>query len=147
MRLNWGTGIALVYGIFATSTVGFVAFAMHQPVDLVREDYYAHSLRYDERRTALENAAALSPDAVTAASDGRTVTISFAPDQARESAGSVRLYRPSDASADRTVPLTFDSNGRQQLSLEGLAAGRWIVQVTWTREGRTFYRELEVMAR
>ena len=31
MRLNWGTGIALVYGIFATSTVGFVAFAMHQP--------------------------------------------------------------------------------------------------------------------
>ena len=71
----------------------------------------------------------------------------IAPDQARESAGSVLLYRPSDASADRTVPLTFDSNGRQQLSLEGLAAGRWIVQVTWTREGRTFYRELEVMAR
>ena len=37
--------------------------------------------------------------------------------------------------------------GHVAASLEGLAAGRWIVQVTWTREGRTFYRELEVMAR
>lgn len=146
MRFNWGTGIALVYGIFATSTVGFVAFAMHQPVDLVSEDYYAHSLRYDERRTALENAAALDPSLVTAAADGRSVTIAFAPEQTRDAAGSVRLYRPSDSSADRTVPLTLDANGRQELSLDGLASGRWIVQVTWTREGRTYYRELEVMA-
>lgn len=146
MRLNWGTGIAVVYGTFAASTIGFVAFAMHQPVDLVSEDYYAHSLRYDERRTALENAAALDPSFVTAAADGRRVTIAFPPDQARGTTGSARLYRPSDSSADRTIPLTPDANGRQHLSLEGLASGRWIVQVTWTREGRTFYRELQVMA-
>ncbi|HEY0872074.1 MAG TPA: FixH family protein [Vicinamibacterales bacterium] len=147
MRLNWGTGIALVYGVFAASTVGFVAFAMHQPVDLVSEDYYGQSLRYDERRMALENAAALGPNLVTAAADGRIVTIAFPQDQARGTTGTARLYRPSDSSADRTVPLALDAGGRQQLSLEDLPPGRWIVQVTWSREGRTFYRELEVMAR
>ena len=32
---NWGVGLATVYAIFAGATVGFVAFAMGQPVDLV----------------------------------------------------------------------------------------------------------------
>jgi nitrogen fixation protein FixH len=147
MRLNWGTGIALVYTLFAVSTMGFVVFAMQQRVDLVSEDYYARSLEYDERRTAVENAAALDPDAVTLTANGRTVTIAFAPDQTSGTEGSARLYRPSDSSADRTVPLTLDADGRQVLSLDGLAAGRWIVQVTWSRDGRTYYRELEVMVR
>lgn len=146
MRLNWGTGIALVYGVFAACTVGFVAFAMSRPVQLVDDDYYASSLRHDERRTAVENAAALAPHAVVADADGRGVTIALAPGQRGDARGEARLYRPSDASADRRVPLALDAGGRQRVSLDGLAPGRWVVQVEWTSGGRTFYREIAVTA-
>jgi hypothetical protein len=145
MRLNWGTGIALVYGLFAAGTVGFVAFAMSRPVQLVDEDYYASSLRHDERRAAIENAATLAPDAVSADADGRGVTIVLPPGQ-HDARGVATLYRPSDASADRQVPLALDATGRQRLSFDGLAAGRWVVQVAWTSGGRTFYREIGVTA-
>lgn len=146
MRLNWGTGIALVYGVFAASTVGFVAFAMSRPVQLVDDDYYASSLRHDERRAAAENAAALAPDAVVVDADGRGVTIALPPGQLGDARGEARLYRPSDASADRRVPLALDAGGRQRLSFEGMAPGRWLVQLEWTSGGRTFYRETGVTA-
>lgn len=146
MRLNWGTGIALIYGVFAACTVGFVAFAMSQPVQLVDDDYYASSLRHDERRAAIENAAAIVPDAVVVEADGRAVTIVLPPGQVPDARGEARLYRPSDASADRRVPLALDAAGRQRLSLEGLTPGRWVVQLEWTSGGRTFYREAGVTA-
>ena len=103
MRLNWGTGIALVYGVFAACTVGFVAFAMSRPVQLVDDDYYASSMRHDERRTAIENAAAIVPDAVVVDADGRGVTIVLPLHQVPDARGEARLYRPSDASADRRI--------------------------------------------
>ena len=59
MRVNWGTGIATAYVIFATATSGFVAFAMSRPVSLVSRDYYAESLREDQHLAARRNAAAL----------------------------------------------------------------------------------------
>jgi hypothetical protein len=59
MRVNWGTAIALVYAIFASGTVGFVAFALQHPVQLVSEDYYGESLAHDSKRAAIENAGQL----------------------------------------------------------------------------------------
>ena len=147
MQLNWGTGIALVYATFATCTMSFVGFAMRHPVDLVSEDYYGNSLRHDQRRTAIENAARLDSGVVTASDDGRVVTVAMPADQARGATGTARLYRPSDSAADRSIPLALDAGGRQRLSLDGMAAGRWIVQVAWTSGGRAFYREIQVMAR
>jgi hypothetical protein len=44
MRLNWGTGVAAAYLLFAIATGGFAAFAMSRPVLLVSPDYYADSL-------------------------------------------------------------------------------------------------------
>lgn len=147
MRLNWGTAIAAVYTVFAACTMAFVAFAMAHPVQLVDEQYYASSLRHDERRAAVENAATLMPGLVRVAADGRRVTVVLPPAHARDARGLVRLYRPSDASADRSLPLAPDQGGRQAVSLDGLAQGRWVVQVEWTSGGRAFYHEATVTAR
>lgn len=146
MRFNWGTGIALVYGLFAACTTTFVVFAMRHPVQLVSEDYYASSLRHDQRRTAVQNADALGADIARVDADG-DVTIALPPTQARDARGAVRLYRPSDSAADRSMPLAVDADGRQHVSLDGLVAGRWVVQIDWTSGGRSFYREVTVMIR
>jgi nitrogen fixation protein FixH len=144
MRLNWGTGIALVYTVFAACTTAFVVFALNHPVQLVREDYYATSLQHDSRRAAIENADALA-DLMRVGDDGRSVTLALPVAHVGDAAGRVRLYRPSDSAADRSLALAPDAGGRQRVSLDGLAAGRWVVQLDWTSGGQAFYREVMVM--
>jgi hypothetical protein len=56
MRLSWGWRIAIVYTVFAVSTVAFVAFAMTENVELVRKDYYEYSLVHDRTNASLNRA-------------------------------------------------------------------------------------------
>ena len=69
--------------------------------------------------------------------------LSLSPDQAG-AAGTITWYRPADSKADRTTALALDRDGRQQLPLSGLMAGRWTVQVRWTARGRDYYYEQAV---
>lgn len=139
MKIHWGTAIAAVYTLFAVSTTGFVTFAMRRPVDLVRPDYYAESLRQDERMRAIANAADLDPAAIVGQAD-RSIEIALPP-QPRAMRGTITLYRPSDSKADRRVQLALDGDGRQRVGMQDAAAGLWIVQLAWTAAGREFYVE------
>jgi nitrogen fixation protein FixH len=147
LRFNWGTGIGLTYALFVAGTVGFVVFALGQPVELVSADYYSRSLTYDERLDAVRRADALG-DAfqVTPAPDGHAVIITLPREQALASAavGMLTFYRPSSVAADRVVPLAMDAHGEQRLSLDGLASGRWILKMDWQTQGRRYYRERAV---
>ena len=147
LRFNWGTGIALSYLAFAGGTMAFVVFALQRPVDLVAADYYAQSLRQDQQMDAVRNARELHDRATVVQSADRAVVVSVPQAHASSAHGTVTLYRPSDASADRVVDLKIDVNGRQQISLDGLAAGQWSVRVRWTALGREFYLEQRVFAR
>ena len=141
LRLHWGTGIAAVYTIFAASTMGFVLFALSRPVDLVSADYYERSLTHDARLAAIARADALGPGLrLEIDARGDAIAIALPPEQAAAQ-GQVTLYRPSDASADRTFTLAVDRDGHQRIPLAGLATGRWLVRVEWTAGGLTYYRE------
>lgn len=148
MRLNWGTGIAVVYGIFASATLGFSVYAMQQRVDLVSDHYYAQSLDHDRHMAAVGNAAMLGRAFVCDVSDdGREVTLGWPADRAGGLDGTLTYYRPSDAAIDRTIRLAPDAAGHQQVSLAGLPAGRWILQIAWTQGGRPYYVERAVNVR
>lgn len=147
MSMSWGTAITLVYTAFAAATTGFVAFAMSRPVELVTPEYYAEALRQDQRMQAEQNARSLRPGVALVQSAGRQVALSLPLDQVTTAQGTVTLYRPADSRADRVLPLALDSNGRQHIALDGLAAGAWIVQVRWAASGREYYVEQPVFAR
>jgi hypothetical protein len=148
MRLHWGTGIALTYLAFAGATSGFVAFAMTQRVELVRPDYYEYSLAHDAHREAATRAAALGGGfGIDVAADGRQATVTWPREHRDRLTGAVRLYRPSDVSADRRLDAAPGVDGRQVVSLAGLAAGRWRLQLEWTVDGRAYAAEREVDAR
>jgi hypothetical protein len=142
MRFNWGTAITLVYATFATCTAGFVVFAMQHPVELVSDDYYASSLKHDEKRTAIENASRLDRPVLSAIAG--ELAVALPPAQAGDARGELRLYRPSDQSADRTWPLAVAADGSQRISTAGVAAGYWVMQLSWTSGGRAFYLEQAV---
>jgi hypothetical protein len=146
ITFNWGFGVGLAYILFALATIGFVAFAMTRSVDLVSDDYYAQSLRLDARMQAERNTRALRPAPSVVQTAARTALLSLPLEQAAATAGTLTLYRPSDATADRVLPLGLDSKGRQHVSLEGLVHGSWILQVSWSTGGRDYYFEQPVFA-
>jgi hypothetical protein len=147
IHFNWGTGIALAYTSFALATSAFVVFAMDRHVDLVSPDYYAQSLHVDQRLEAERNARTLGAALSVVQASGRMVRISLPESQARTARGTIDLYRASDARADARLALAPDRNGHHDVSLAGLAAGHWILQLRWTAEGREFYIERPVVAR
>jgi nitrogen fixation protein FixH len=147
MRLHWGLGIAATYLAFASATAGFVTFAMQQRVELVRPDYYAHSLTLDAQRRAEARTAALGDRfRLDVDNRGRTIRISWPREQAGRIRGTAWLYRPSDSSADRRIALAPDAAGRQALAVDG-QAGRWVVRLEWTVDGDAYSSERDLVAR
>lgn len=147
IKWNWGVGVALAYGVFATSTAGFVAFAMSRPVSLVRSDYYEESLREDQKQQAEANARALG-DRLAITVDGRgDLVVTVPAEQAMDLHGTVTLYRASDPGADRQLALAPSPDGTQRIAMAGMPYGHWLVQLRWTVARRDFYAEQEVTLR
>lgn len=143
---NWGVGLATVYTIFAGATLGFVTFAMSERVDLVSPDYYANALDHDARQAASARALALGAAfEIEVAADGRTLSIGW-PATARPESGRVRLYRPSNSSADRTE-LVQARAARHLILLADVAPGSWVVQCEWIAGGVSYYAEKHVVIR
>lgn len=145
LKWNWGHSIALAYGIFAASTVGFVVYAMEQRVDLVSTDYYEQSIALDAHRAAQANTRTLgSVFAIQQVTGSDQVTVQWP--VGMTASGAMTLYRPADATADRRVTIAPNAQGTQTISLAGLAAGRWVLKIEWSSGNRTFYAEREVLA-
>ena len=140
IRLNWGFGVTCGYALFALSTAGFVVFAMNQQVDLVSPDYYAESLQQDAHADAARRAEALG-ERVSIDVGARAVEVRIPEELVSTAKGTIRFYRPSNAAADRVVPLALDKTGLQRAPLDGLAPGAWRVKLEWTASGLAYYVE------
>jgi nitrogen fixation protein FixH len=139
---HWGTGVALVYVLFAGSTLGFVTFALNNPVELVSADYYERSLEHDQRVEAEGHARALGARLqVTIRPGAAALDVAIPPEAAPAASGRIILYRPSDAQADRTIPLSLDADGRQSVAIASLSRGRWLVRIEWESDGRAYAHE------
>lgn len=144
-RWHWGHSIALIYTLFAASTVGFVVFAMEQRVDLVSDDYYEKSIALDARRAAEANVRALGADfTITMEAGAHTAVVQWPAPVVNNPTGTLTLYRPADATADRKATIAPDATHTQAVSLKGLTPGRWMLQVEWTNGGKNYYAEREV---
>lgn len=131
-RFHWGWRISLVYTAFALSTLGFVAFAMTQRVDLVREDYYQESLRTTVAQDELVRGRTAG---VSMTVDGAVLRIAFADAAKRASSVSAHLYRPDDPSRDQHHALSVTERGVYELPLAGVASGNWRVKLQWKVDG------------
>ena len=147
MTVNWGTGIAATYIVFAAATSGFVVFALNRPVSLVSADYYAESLREDQQLAAIRNTQALETPPTVQWTEHDRIHISVPVVQASVARGSITLYRASDVSADRTFDLKADARGAQDVSVQGFARGLWLVKLRWSANGREYYFEQPITFR
>lgn len=140
LRIHWGWAITAVYSCFALATLGFVGFALTQEVDLVRPDYYEHSLLHDQRMRARTAAASLSDASVTITSQVLRIQV---PVDHAQATGVVALYHPSTAGDDRSIPLQMKEQGLMELPVDRLVQGKWIITVTWKHRGVSYEIEKE----
>lgn len=143
----WPVGLAVFFALFVSSVMAFIAFALSQRMDLVRPDYYEDEIRYQVqlnrvRRThQLGASAAMAPDPAS-----RRVRVRVpAAHVASGLQGTVTLYRPSDARADRTLSLEPSAAGEQEVSLAGLGPGLWRVRARWQAGGLEYHLEDSVV--
>jgi nitrogen fixation protein FixH len=147
-RLNWGLGIAIVYAVFASGTLTFAWFAMHQPVDLVAPDYYQRALDHDVEQAAEARALALGTRLrVDDVDNGRAVVVTWTDEAMRPREGTATFYRPSNPAWDRQVTIAPDPDGRQRFDLSTLPGGRWRLQLRWTAGGAAYALERDLTVR
>jgi hypothetical protein len=132
--MNWGWRIAIIYTAFAVSTVGFVTFAMSEKVELVRTDYYEHSLKHDSTNAAKARGASIADQVVfETVSNELRVRLPHGQPGAK---GTLQLYRPNNSGMDKVFDL--DDSG-VTVDIDELTTGKYNVVIEW-RFGLDTYR-------
>lgn len=145
--MSWGWRIFVLYTLFVAMTLGMVLYMSRFEVNLVAKDYYRQEIGYQAQIDKMKNVSALSeaPD-VALDPDSRTLIVKFPPEHGgAELKGSITLFRPSDSRMDRHLPVQIGADGKQIISVDGLAKGLWRVKVDWQADGLEFYFEDKVM--
>ncbi len=140
MKLNWGTGIVIAFGLFMTFILYFVVEVQSNSKydnDLVVEEYYKHDARFEEEMQRTQNAQNLvDKPQVTLTSEGVVITFpdAFIPNKLK---GNISLYRPSNKKLDFEVPISI-SSPTLLIPKKSLVGGRWDINMEWQYEGKSY---------
>ncbi|HVU58498.1 MAG TPA: FixH family protein [Puia sp.] len=141
MRLNWGNKLILVFLAFGGMISYMVLRCMQTPVDLVASEYYKDELSYQQVIDARQRAERLSGK-VDLRREGTHLAIHMPREMEHmKLTGSIQLYCPSDAARDRHFVLRVDDEGRQDIGMDQIRPGHYIVRVQWQGSGEQYYVE------
>jgi hypothetical protein len=146
-KSRWGIGIALGIGGFVLAIAVMVVISLSSPTDLVTDRYYERGIAYQEQIATLQRTVAREEKLAVALEDGGIRIVFPRREEVVPLSGTILLYRPSDKSRDRSVPVLPDSTGSQRISSAGLERGLWKVKVSWKEKGTEYYGEEQVMLR
>lgn len=141
----WPWSIIGFFVVFVSCVFSFVVFATHQPMDLVRKDYYEEELKYQKQIDSYERTQSLVEKVSVRYEPKPEQLIIALPEAAvrKPSQGKVHLYRPSDAQLDRHLDLSMESSAsaRQTLKVQGLKPGLWKLRLDWMSDGQSYSHE------
>ncbi|MDX1942773.1 MAG: FixH family protein [Saprospiraceae bacterium] len=139
MKFNWGTGLALFYGIFVVVLVAAVIKSTQYDNSLVSDHYYADDLKYQEHYVKLVNSKSLLQD-VKIIRNKEFVSINF-PQEVGAVQGDILFFCPSDSNKDFKIAVTLDAEKKQEIPIKDLKQGLWKVKVDWRADGKPYYKE------
>lgn len=140
MKINWGTGIVIAFGLFMTFILFFVFKVQSDSKydnELVVDEYYKHDVHFADEMVRIQNAHDLAQKPIiTATSEGITTVF---PDVfvLKNIKGKVSLYRPSNKKLDFEVPISL-SNATLLIPKKSLVGGRWDINMEWQYEGKSY---------
>ena len=140
MKINWGTGIVIAFGLFMTFILYFVFEVQSNSKydnDLVVEEYYKHDSHFQDEMTRIQNAHDLQQKlSVEYISEG--VRLIFPPTfESDKIKGNVLLYRASNKKFDFNTPIAL-SNSTLLIPKKKLIKGQWNVNIEWQYKGKKY---------
>jgi nitrogen fixation protein FixH len=141
MKWNFGTGIAVVYGIFALAILTMAIRSTHYDVGLVKKDYYADDLNYQQHFNKIENEKSSAERLkIERDTEGVCLILRFPQNQPAPT-GTVMLFRPSKVGIDQTISIETNADNVLHVPVKTLLRGAWKIQIDWRANGTAFYRE------
>jgi nitrogen fixation protein FixH len=140
MKWNFGTGIAVVYSIFALSMLTAAIRSTHYDVGLVKKDYYADDLNYQQHFNKIQNEKG-SIERLKMERDTEGSLILQFPKTQTPPNGTIMFFRPSKVGIDQTFDLKTNADNTMVIPTKTMLRGAWKIQIDWTANGTAFYRE------
>lgn len=140
MKINWGTGVVIAFGLFMTFILFFVFKVQSNSKydnELVVEEYYKHDAHFGGEMTRVQNAQDLvQKPLVKNTVEGISITFpeAFLPSNLK---GKVSLYRPSNKKLDFEVPISLSSS-TLLIPKKSLVGGRWDINMEWQYDGKQY---------
>ena len=122
MKLNWGTGIAMVYITFAVSMVGVVFASRKHDPGLVQKDYYELDLNYQDRLERKQHAAALTEKPEVSYDAGSHYITFTYQESIKKASGKTKIFSSATTRDDFTV--SFSDGAPLIKDASELASGR-----------------------
>ena len=142
MKLNWGSGIAIVYSCFAASMIFMVTQSRKHLPDMVRKDYYQLDLDYQQHLDKKQRAIDLYSPTKALVKDGY-IQVQFMP-SLENVGGELKLYRYNSENDTFTTKIKVDAGNTMMISAENLAKGRWHIEADWAASELAYFEEFDV---
>lgn len=141
MKINWGTGIVIAFGLFMTFILYFVFEVQSNSKydnDLVVEEYYKHDTHFQEEMARIQNAHDLQYKPSIKYTENNGVAVTFpAGFESDKVQGNILLYRPSNKKFDFNTKIALN-NSSIIIPQQKLIKGRWDVNMEWQYEGKKY---------
>jgi len=133
MKINWGTGIVIAFGLFITFILYFVFKVQSDSKydnELVTEDYYKKEQQVQGDIEKQQSANKLEHKVVvTKTQEG--LIVSFPEEfDFKNIKGKVSLYRPSSQKLDFEMPISLSSSNLL-IPKSNLVSGLWDISIDW----------------
>lgn len=145
LKINWGTGIAIFYCIFAITLVSAVVKSTTFDNSLVVDNYYEQDLKYQQHLDHVNNTKVLPQTMDVHVNESlATVRLAF-PKNLFKSSGTVHFFSPISNKEDVEFDLKLDQHGVMQVPVHALRSGRWKIKTSWTCDQQSYYDETEII--
>lgn len=139
--MSWSYKIAILYSGFAGLILTLVIISSNNKEELVSKDYYAKELAYQDHINAVMNEKVLSASLAYQVEE-KSIRLILPSEMKNASiTGHVNFYCPSSSAKDKKVDMKFNEEGIQVIEKSGLQKGIYKMELTWSANGKTFYKE------
>lgn len=145
IKFSWGTGLLIFIILFIAAVIGFFVFSSSQKFILVEEDYYEKEIVFQQHIDKINRTRQLA-EKITIEQNDKILKLqvprSYPPDSVE---GTLHFYRPSDSRLDVFIPFKPDTSGLQQVDMEQLRPGKYILKMDWQMDGLGYYDEFTLI--
>jgi hypothetical protein len=145
-NFHWGHAILLFFIIYLAVLFGTVIKSTTIDRELVRDDYYALDLNYQERYDRIENRKTLQNDLLIRYNLEESCLYFDFGSSVPQISASVRMYRVAGKKAeDVTFSINLEDKRAVCMEIGKVLPGKWVTEVSWEDQNSSYFKEERIL--